>query len=250
MRKNYTRLIFSLLIISLMASCSKEGPTGPTGPAGPAYTGTISGHVLLFDKYGSPVLTGLNSVQLVLSGGAATFAGSDGGYSFASVKTNNYYITATDTLNHFAGTVINNVNFVAGTLYRDVKLSAIPDSFITAFASIQAANSDNDSLVIHVVPDTRARNCIVFMHNASTVANVPSNYLLHYVRSIPANAGSITVLIPQQDMLNAGITAGAKVYYAVYSYVVNDVSAYEDETTGKNVYNAVNLHPLVDSVQH
>jgi hypothetical protein len=56
----------------------------------------------------------------------------------------------------------------------------------------------------------------------------------------------VVISIPAGDLNNAGLFYGEQVYYAAYSYVVNDASVYEDMATGKNVYNAVGS-PLVDS---
>lgn len=242
MNKNYIPLIAALLCIIFLASCSKEGPNGATGPAGPAYTGTISGHVSLFDKYDSKILSGYKSVKIVLNG-ATVNPDSTGYYSYINIATGNYSIAASDSA--YAATTLNNVQFITGTLNRDIKLSIIPDSFLNSFTSMPASSIAADSLTINVDADSRARNCIVFLSNNSSVSN--GSYLLSYVKSIPANATKVIAVIPAQDLYNAGFTSGAKVYYAAYSYVINDVSVYEDLSTGKNVYNAVNHIPLIDS---
>ena len=248
----HKRNFFVILAASilLLASCAKEGPTGPTGPAGPVFYGTISGHVSLYDKYGSEVLTGLNVVNVTLSTSSipATLDAS-GGYKFVNVGTGTYTITA-NADSDYAGTVLNNVNFISGNLYKDVKLSAIPDSFIISFAASLNSGSLSDSLALTVMPDTRVRKCIVFV-GLSNVSSNPSLYKLKYVVNIPGTTGAvpytIPYMIPRQDLLDAALASGTAVYYAAYSYVVNDVSVYEDITTGNNVYNAVNVHPIVDS---
>ena len=58
---------------------------------------------------------------------------------------------------------------------------------------------------------------------------------------VPANSTSVNLLIPAQDLRNVGIPHDAIAFYAAYSYVINDVSLYEDYSTGiaKKVYNAV-----------
>ncbi len=235
-------LVFGFFLFA--ASCAKEGPNGPTGPAGPSYTGNISGHVSLYDQYGSPVLTGLNKVQITLGTTPSIYPDATGLYSYTSIVTGNYIITAADT--GYAPTVLNTVQFVSGTLYRDIKLSAIPGFAITGFTAAQSSVTANDSLVINVNADTRIRRCILFVNSASTVSNDISNHLFGYIIDIPANNTTVTVSVPAQDLYNANITSGRKVYYAVYSYVVNDASVYEDFTTGKKVYNAVS-NPLIDS---
>ena len=90
--KKFT-FIFVLGCIGLLSSCSKKGDTGPAGPAGPAgptYTGAISGHVSLFDQYGSKVLNGLTSVQLSLNGAAATNPDATGYYIYGGIATGVY----------------------------------------------------------------------------------------------------------------------------------------------------------------
>ena len=54
-------------------------------------------------------------------------------------------------------------------------------------------------------------------------------------------------MVPRQDLNDVGYTSGTKIYYAAYSYVVGDVSVYEDQSTGRNVYNAVNTNAIVDT---
>lgn len=242
MSKNYFPLIPALLLLIFLAACSKEGPNGATGPAGPAYTGTISGHVSLYDKYGSKVLSGYKSAKIVLNG-ATVNPDSTGFYSYGSIVTGNYSISASK--DGYAATTLNNVQFISSTLNRDIQLSAIPDSFLNSFTSVLASDAATDSLTISVNADNRPRNSIIFLSNKPSVGN--GSYLLSYVKSIPATATTIIASIPAQDLYNAGFARGAIVYYAAYSYVVNDASLFEDLATGKNVYNAVNPNPLVDS---
>lgn len=235
----------------MLASCAKEGPTGPTGLAGPSFTGAISGHVALYDKYGSRVLTNLDNVFLSLSGNSVMVnpVSTTGAYSFAyptyAVATGTFYITATDSA--YAATTINNINFVSGTYNQDVRLSALPDSFLVSLNAGHSSGSASDSLVIGAQPDARVRSCIVFANSISPASNAITNYLVSYVCTIPAYATSITLIVPGQDLTNAGMTSGAVVYYSAYSYVVNDASVYEDLVSGKNVYNAVNNTPLTAS---
>ncbi len=240
------------LVTILLASCAKEGPTGPTGPAGPSYTGSISGHVMLFDKYGSPVIGGYTSAKLTLAsatttvsnGGAAT-PDNSGYYIYSSVKTGSYSITATNS--GYGSKIINNVDFVLGNLNQDIQISAIPDSFITGFHAQSSAVGLYDSLNFSYAADPRVRNAILFVNSKASVGNLPANYLLKYVVQIPANTPGVKFMIPQQDLLNAGLATGAKVYFAAYSYVIDDKSVYEDLATGKSVYNAVYPVPFIDS---
>jgi hypothetical protein len=239
------KLLYSFAAVAAVftASCSKEGPTGPTGASGPALTGTLVGHVQLFDMFGSQVYLHLTKAQLFLStGGSALTVDSTGYYSIASFTTGNYTINATDS--GYAATQVS-FNFVSGTENKDIRMSAIPDSFISTFVAYMSASSATDSLVITVLPDARQRNCIVFADTTATTANTPANYLLRYIISVPAGATTVSRSIPAQDLYNVGIASGATVHYAAYSYVIGDASAYEDLTTGRTVYNAVNDSALV-----
>jgi len=229
----------------LMASCAKEGPTGPagpTGPSGPAYTGAISGHVSLFDQYGSKVLTGLSAVRLTLKGGAVANADTSGYYLFSGLQTGSYNIQAVAT--GYATTQANNFQFLSDTLNRDIKLSAIPSFAPTAFAAYETAGMTGDSLVLSFDADPRPRTCIVFLNSTATVNNLPANYLLYYSKAIAANQTKAVINIPSQDLYDAGIGSGNTAYYAAYGYVVSDASAYEDLNTGKAVINAVSSTSL------
>ncbi len=249
MQRSNISLIIIFSIIVLFSSCAKEGPTGPTGPAGPAYIGSISGHVSLYDQYGSRVLTNLKKVQLLLNSNyvvvsqdTAISPDNTGFYSYSNIATGEYYMSATDT--GYGATVINNFQFLNGNLNKDIKLSAIP-TFSLTFTSYAGVVSD--SLVINCTPDPQVRNCIVFVNNSASIGNQPAYYLLSYVKSIPANASQVTMVINKQELYNTEVLAtGSMAYYALYSYVVNDQSVYEDQTTGKNVYNAVS-NPVIDS---
>ena len=255
MRKNVLQSVLTVFTVLLMASCAKEGPNGATGPAGPGYTGSISGHIKLYDKYGSQVLTNMNHILLQLTGNEAIttpniYADSTtGSYIFTPILTGSYTLVASDTslAGVYAATAFNNFSFVSGTLDMDVRLSARPDSFINTFAAFLNLGSSDDSLVISVTPDTRPRRCILFVSNSPYVNNITANYILKYIVPVPANATTIAQMVPRQDLNDVGYTSGTKIYYAAYSYVVGDVSVYEDQSTGRNVYNAVNTNAIVDT---
>ena len=255
MRKNHLLFLLTAATLMLMASCAKEGPNGAIGPAGPGYTGSIAGYIKLYDQYGSQVLINTNHISLELVGTAAivtpniyTNDSATGSYIYTPILTGTYILTATDTsvAQTYAATALN-LNFVSGTLYADVRLSARPDSFITSFTTYLNPGSSNDSLVITVLPDARPRKAIFFMGNSPYVNNLTTQYLLKYITTVPANATTVTQLVPRQDLTDVGYASGTKIYYAAYSYVVGDVSVYEDQSTGRNVYNAVNTTPIVDT---
>ena len=237
MRKIHLIPAAAICITSLLASCSKEGPSGATGPAGPSFSGGISGHVSLYDQYGSKVLSGLNTVQLSLNGAAAVTPDASGYYSYAAT-TGDYNITA--IASGYGSTKTNSFQYLADTLNRDIKLSAIPNFVPTSITAMPTTGAVvGDSLVLMFTADTRARNCIIFVNNNSTVTSAPSGYLLAYTKGVPANATRLSVVIPAQDLYDAGFVSGSAVYFAAYGAPVGDVSAYEDISTGRTMYTAV-----------
>ena len=244
MQKIYLSILV-LGFITLIASC-KKGDTGPAGangtngaqgPAGPSFTGAISGHVDLYDQYGTQVLTGLNSVQLSLNNGTAITPNTSGYYIFDSTVTGDYSIAASCT--GYGATLINRFQYLSDTLNKDIKLSAIPSFSVTTFTAYHNTGSLFDSLVFAYTADTRARAILVFANNVSTVTSIPPNYLMYWGHTLPANSTRTALLIPAQDLYDAGFTSGSTVYYAAYSYVVSDASVYEDYVTGKGVFNSV-----------
>jgi hypothetical protein len=259
MKKIFPSAVVLSLIFGLL-SCSKEGPTGPagatgatgaTGPAGPGYTGVISGHVSLYDQYGSRVLTGLAGVQLNLNGSVARAAITDttGFYRFDSVVTGDYTIKVSDTATTpytFGSYFVDNFQFLADTLNHDVKLSAVPSFNPSTIAVYSSSIVSGDSVVISYPSDTRARALILFVNNTSSVNGTPSGYLTYYTKTLSTNPAVTTTFIevPTQDLLDAGFTPGSSVYLAVYSYPVNDYSTYEDYSTGKTVFNSLGTSPV------
>jgi len=240
-KKNFT---VSLILgaLSLSSSCTKKGDTGATGPAGPSYTGAISGHVSLYDQYGTKVITNYGGVALTLDGGAAIYTDNTGYYIFGQLNTGDYNIAATG--NGYASTKANSFQFLSDTLNKDIKLSVIPDFSPVSVNSYSSVATPGDSLVINFTADARARNCIVFVNKNSAVSGIPANYVLVYVKAIAANQTKAVVVIPAGDLYDEGITSGSTFYCASYGYVVGDVSVYEDLATGKNVYNAISASPV------
>lgn len=239
-------LNFAIIVLALaISSCSKKGDTGPagaTGPAGPAYKGAISGHVILYDQYGSRVYSGLNSVNIQLNGAAAINGDNSGYYLFGGLTTGDYEIAT--SASGYASSFTNKFQFLGDTLNRDLKLSAIPNFSPLSMSSYAALSSPGDSMVLTFAAYSRARNCILFVNNTSAVGSQPANYLLVYIKAVPANQTKISFVIPAGDLYDAGLLSGSTFYCAAYGYVTGDVSVYEDLTTGKNVYNAVSANPV------
>jgi hypothetical protein len=247
MRKKNILVILTLVIILFAASCAKEGPSGPTGPAGPSLTGNISGHVMLFDKYGSKIFTGLNNVGIFLNGSSSVVHpdSATGSYIYSSLISGVYNLAAYNT--GYGAAYLNSLQLVSGTINADLKLSARPDSFLYSFTSVINTSDSSDSLTITCNADPRRRNFIVFLNRIDSVSSNPVYYLLNYVGAIPANATNAYILVPKYDLANAGFISGSKVFYAAYSYVVNDGSVFEDYNTGRKGYTAISAIPLLDS---
>jgi hypothetical protein len=237
--------IIAIGMIASLSACTKKGDTGATGPAGaagPSYTGAISGHVSLYDQYGSKVLTGLESAQISLNGSTAINANTSGYYIFGGTMTGSYTLTA--SANGYGATRVSNFQYLSDTLNRDIKMSAIPNFSPATFNVYPTAAGTGDLVVMTFTTDPRVRSCTIFLNNNSTCNNLPANYLLTYTRSIGANVPRAVIIIPTQDLIDAGFTSGSTVYFSAYGSAVNDVSAYEDYSTGKAVYNAVSASPL------
>lgn len=237
--------IFVIGFILCTTSCYKKGSTGPAGPVGPSYVGAINGHFTVYDQYGDRLFNGYQNITATLKGGKTVAPDPvTGYYIFDSVATGTYKMQCSGT--GLATTVLNNFTFINDTLYRDIGLSAVPTFSLTSFTAYHNAGSAYDSLVITVTADTKARNCIIFVSDKPGVSNDPASYIYTYVKTIAANATYMLVRVPASDLNVANIFYGQPVYYAAYSYVVNDVSVYEDMVTGRNVYNAVGA-ALADS---
>ncbi len=231
--------VAALGVVSVFASCSK----GKQGNPGPSFTGAISGHVMLYDQYGTKVNTGLSGIQVTLSNPTTTVTtDANGYYLFTGVTTRDYTILVHDpntTPYTYGDNEAVNFQYLADTLIKDIKLSAIPSFSPATMTAVMSATTPNDSLVFTIAPDTRARDIIVFVNNNSTVNNQPANYLLAYVKAVPANATTVSLLVPANDLHDQGINSGNTAYYAAYGYPTSNSSIYEDIATGKSIYNAL-----------
>ena len=250
MKRNTFHLVMPLLFVLFAASCTKKGDTGPAGPAGPpgtsVYKGIVDGHVIVYDQYGSKKTSGLDGVQVTLKGVSTVVTDASGYFVFNNVSTGDYTITASGA--GLGGTTVYNVPFLKDSIYTDVKMSQIPAFNLSTFTAYHNTGSQYDSLVMTFPGDARVRNCIVFVNKTSNAGNMPGDYLLTYVKALPANTWSTTVVlrIPVADLNSLNLYFGDKVYYGAASYVVNDASLYEDHSSTQNVYSAVGT-VLVDS---
>lgn len=218
----------------------------------PNYKGVIKGHIHLYDQYGSTVASGLRGIELTLSGYQKTaVTDSNGYYAFNYISSGTYsiYVHDTATAIAFGDTRAENVQFLKDSLIKDISLSAVPDFSPSAISAILDTSTKTDSIVLAFTADTNTRAAIVFVNSNSAVSASPSNYLLTYIVSIPANATTVGLSIPASDFHNAGINSGATAYFAAYGYVVHDYSLYQDYSTGKNVYTAISTSAATCSVK-
>jgi hypothetical protein len=227
-----------------MLSC-KKGDTGSQGPAGPSFTGSIAGHVTLYDTYGDRVPYGTQNVTLTLKGGTTAQSDTNGFFIFNKVATGSYNVSASAV--GYGSTFVQPVNFVSDTVYQNIGMSAVPDFDVTTLTAAYDSTTHNDDITFVVPSDTRSRKAIVFVNDRLPVNSTPSGYKLAYVVSLTPNMTEGWQAVPATDLNGVKIFYGQKVYYAAYSYVVNDASLYVDESTGKNVYTAVGT-PVIDSV--
>jgi len=225
-------------IATVFAACK-----GKQGNPGPSYTGAITGHVTLYDQYGTKVNSSLSGIVVTCFSPAKTATtDANGYYLFTGIATGDYTITVHDPNTSpytYGDNESVNFQYLADTLIRDVKLSAVPSFSPATMTAYLTGATQNDSLVFTITPDTRVRDVIVFVNSNSTVNSQPANYLISYVKAVPANASTFTLLVPANDLHDQGINTGSTAYYAAYGSPVSNSSVYEDITTGKSIYNAL-----------
>jgi hypothetical protein len=241
--KAVNKIYLALTVLALIgvASC-KKGDTGSASPSGStgADSGVIQGYVAVYNQYGIRVYEGLRDMQVSMTNGATVGTDDNGHYIFTGLKAGSYTLSASGV--GLAPTVMTNVPFVKDTLYNNIKISERPTFNVNSITAMLDPSSQYDSVMVTCDGDSRARNAIIFAGADEHVSN--TNYKLAYVVPVthvmPFTGAYYGVAhVSAADLHAAGISAGQTVYYAAYSYVVNDASAYVDPTTGKTVYNAV-----------
>lgn len=235
--------VFTIGLFLLTQACKKgnDGPAGPQGPKGLAYYGVIAGHIAQYDQYGLPLVRNLDGVKVSLNDSTSTITDTNGYYTFDSVATGNYTITASK--NGLGTVVAANTLFVKDTFFKNIKMSLKPDFDILSFNAYHTAGSGKDSLTATFAASSASRNCIVFAGRTPGVNTY--NYSLAYIKAL-GSGNLLTVLVPSSDLSNAGFASGETVYYSISSYVVGDASVYEDPVSGTTVYPSTG-NPLTDS---
>ena len=240
-------LAFCFLSIAIISGCKKEvaGPTGATGSAGPSLTGTINGHIYLYDQYGNPMLTGLTGIHDSIDGTShVALTDSTGMYMFSNLSTGIYNFSIMDP--NFGTMKVQSQQFVGGgTLVRNVNLSQIPNFTVTSLTAV--ASSTNIVLTGTVVADTHVRTFIGFVGATSGTSSSPSTYLDYYTKNVPANATTFTITVDNTALYDLGLTSTTTAYFSVYGAAAgyNSTSTYEDMATGRTVFNAISANPAI-----
>ncbi|MGD0711909.1 MAG: carboxypeptidase-like regulatory domain-containing protein [Bacteroidales bacterium] len=252
--KNFRRIL-CLCLLSVIAvgisSCSKDNTTttGPAGPAGPSLKGDLKGHIFCYDQYGVPILGNLSLIGIKDSMNGTTnvvHPDSTGAYTFSSLSTGNYSFTI--TASGYGTNMVQNIQFVGGgNLNHDVKISQIPSYYVgNLYDSIAPAA---DTLVFIkgalATSDVQVRTVVVFVSNNINCSYQPQYYLDYFSANTTATGSNFSIKIPKTTFNNMGIASGSTAYVAAYGVAVNFASSseYEDLSTGRTVFNALNTTP-------
>ncbi|MBX2907263.1 MAG: hypothetical protein KF744_14555, partial [Taibaiella sp.] len=154
-----------------------------------------------------------------------------------SVVTGNYRLSVSG--DNLGATVVNGVNMLKDTLFQPVTISQKPTFNIGTFTASRSTMITGVQLDLELEADSRLRNCIVFVGKTPDVSADAGTYLLSYTIPVQANRTKVVYTIPVDALNNARIFFGEEIYFAAYSYVVGDASAYVDPATGNYTYTAL-----------
>lgn len=247
--KKLSIVLFALVSAALFNGCSKPGPTGPagsTGPAGPSLSGSISGHVVLYDQYGAELAESKAGARVILynsSNAVIDSVNSDatGLYTINNINTGTYTLVFRDT--NFGQEIHQNFQFIGGgTLNVDGRMSRIPNFNITSIAA-DSINHATQNVVIscNIAADLHQRTLLVFVGNSASVSSNTANYMVVAVAGVGPNKTNVVINIPLDNLYGAGFASASTAYFAVYGAAVgyNSTSSYEDYTTTRTIYNAI-----------
>jgi hypothetical protein len=267
--KNTSTIIFLISTALFFGSCSKP-QNGAQGPAGPSYTGSISGHVFLYNQYGdlqpdsvtkgvrvllynSSNTTGIGTVGLIDSASVNPVTGV---YSIGNVSTGLYTLAFRDT--GYGQNLHENFQFLGSTqpLEIDSKLSQVPNFTFTVSDSVHFNAKANDTVVYIYgtvpVATLQNRDLVVFIGNTSSVSSTPGSYSAVLTTiSIPGGQTAFTTNIPLNSFYQAGLNPGQMAYINVYAGAANyaNSSEYENYATGQTTYNALGVSAVANPVK-
>lgn len=259
-------LVFKALIlvfaIAIFNSCSKDGATGatgPQGPAGPSYTGSISGHVFLYNQYGDQQpLTSSQKVRVLLYNSSNTTgtgtvglvdsvnADAQGVYTISNIATGLYTLAFRDS--GYGQDEHENFQFLGSTqpLEVDAKLSQTPN-FTFTIGGDSVHNRANDTLVYIYgtlpIAASQTTYLAVFIGGSANVSSTPGTYSSVSSFTIGAGATTFNSSIAVNSFYLAGLTPGQPAYIAVYaaSTYYASTSEYENYSSGQTTYNALGM---------
>jgi hypothetical protein len=239
-------------VFLMSTGCSKTGPAGPNGaqgPAGPALTGNLKGHIFQYDQYGASVLTGLAGIRDSLSPSQVAVTDSTGLYKFTNLSTGDYNFTVAKA--GYGTVMAQSVQLVGGgDLYRDLRIAQIPNFNITSATASVNGVTGNVDFVGNVSADTRTRSALLFVGKGVGASANPATYQGVYSANIKATGTTFTISVNPSDIHDLGIPMGGTIYFAMYGAATtwNSASTYQDQATGRNVYNAISTTPSTGNV--
>jgi hypothetical protein len=234
----------AIAIAVMFNACSKTGNTGPQGtqgPAGPSYTGTITGHIDLYDQYGGQILNSKTARAILYNSSNVVIdsmnADSTGRYTFANISTGFYTLAYRDSA--YGEQLHQDFQFLGGgTLNVDGKISQIANFNITSI-TVDSINHATGNVVLScaINTDTKARTLLVFASGNATVSNSPAYYLTYMSAAVKANATTVVINFPLSNLYDAGLVSGQTAYFGIYGAASNygSSSSYEDLNTGRTV---------------
>lgn len=250
-----------IAIAVMFNACSKTGNTGPQGtqgPAGPSYTGSISGHVELYNQYGDEQpAAACKAVRVILYNSSNAVvdsinADSTGKYVISSVTTGYYTMAFRDT--NYGQELHEDFQFLGSTsepLEVDAKLSHAP-SFTFTIANDSIHNKTNDTLLYIYgtvsAAASQSRYLAVFAGSSLTVSSTPGTYSSIVANlTIPAGATTFDLSIPVNNFYLGGLMPGQMAYMTAYAAPIDyaSTSDYEDYTTGQTTYTSLGTSATV-----
>lgn len=255
--KKLSIVCVSLLLggIVVFDSCTKTGPQGPagpdgpTGPGGPSLSGTLTGHIDLYDEYGGQQYGNASAAKAYLYNATGTTvldstnADSAGIYTINNISTGDYTMLFTAPGYGYLERIP--FQFVGGgTVYSDAKLSQIPDFFVSS-VNADSINHITSNIIINCTlssSSAKARELLVFIGSTSSVSSNPAIYLSVFPVTVGLNTTTVVIKIPLTEVYNSILVSGSVPYFAIYGATngYNESSEYEDVNSGKIIYTALN----------
>lgn len=242
--KKVSLLSLVIAVVSTFISCKKDGAQGPQGAqgaSGPSLSGSLVGYMDLYDSYG--YMQKSDSVAISVVGKSNTaISDSTGRFTIANLTTGTYEVDFNRT--NYQPTKLPSVNFVGGgTQYFGAKIQMTKaPTFSLSAASISTTTISVTYTISASATDTKPRKIIVFCGTHSSVSSSPLNYLTTTINNIAMGNISCTGTIPLNTIYDLGFVSGQTAYFIAYPIsVASNASTYLDVSTGKTIYNNINV---------